>query len=149
LNSQRTTTAYVRNERGKQGRDGGEEELGTGIPLIEFEGEITMTSDPFLVVGIHDCLRGGTNGDGLLEIRVACLGEPGDFGGKSLDVVFFLFEDAFGDEHREVCILNAHLLDLSIEPVYGIRRKKMERRGWGLSGSYAGWLPRRRRTRAS
>lgn len=80
-----------------------------------------MTSDPFLVVGVHHCLGGGTNGDGLLEIRVACLGDPGDFGGKPLDVIFFLFEDAFGDEHGEVGIFNAHFLDLSIKPVYRVR----------------------------
>jgi hypothetical protein len=96
---------------------------GTGIPLIEFEGEITMASDPFLIVGVHDCLGGGTNGDGLLEIRVSCLGDPGDFGGKSLDMVFFLFKDAFRDEHGEVCIFNAHFLDLSIKPVCNLRSR--------------------------
>ena len=66
-----------------------------------------MTSNPFLVVGVHDCFRGGTNGNVLFEFVLACSGDPGNFGGKAFDVVFFLFEDRFGDKHGKVGIFDA------------------------------------------
>jgi len=75
--------------------------------LIEFEREITVTSNPLLVVRIHDRFGRRTNGEGLFEVRIARLGDPSDFRCESLDMVLFLFEDAFRHEHGEVSVINA------------------------------------------
>lgn len=54
-----------------------------GVPLVELEGQVTVTSDPLGVVGVHDSLRRGTDSDLLLQrggatvagmgLSVACL----------------------------------------------------------------------------
>lgn len=44
------------------------------------------------------------------------LGDPCDLGRKTLDVVLLLLEPRGGDEHREVGVLDAKLLDLGVEP---------------------------------
>ncbi|KAJ8073830.1 hypothetical protein PM082_012108 [Marasmius tenuissimus] len=38
------------------------------VPLVEFQREITMTLDPFGVVGVHGRFRSRTDGDGFLEV---------------------------------------------------------------------------------
>ena len=44
--------------------------------------------------------------------------DPSDLGRETLDMVFLTLEDLLGDEHGEVSILDAHLLDFFVEPVY-------------------------------
>ena len=41
------------------------------IPLIQFEGEISVAADPFCVVGVHDSLGGWADGDVLFEGSIA------------------------------------------------------------------------------
>jgi hypothetical protein len=38
------------------------------VPLVKTEGKVTMRTDPLRIVGVHDCLGGGTNGDVLLKL---------------------------------------------------------------------------------
>lgn len=45
-------------------------------------------------------------------------------------MVFFTLEDLCGDEHGEVCVLNAHFFDLFVEPGYVVpgpdKKKKVK-----------------------
>ena len=41
------------------------------VPLIEAEGKVTVRSDPFRVVGIHDGFGSRTNGDLLFQLGIA------------------------------------------------------------------------------
>ena len=44
--------------------------------------------------------------------------DPGDFGRESLDVILFPLQNLGRDEHGEVRVLDAHRLDLLVEPLY-------------------------------
>lgn len=79
-----------------------------------------MRSDPLGVVGVHDGLGSGADGDGTVEDAVAVLGDPSYFWGKSFDVFFFCHEDVFGDEEREVGVLYSDSFDLAVEPVFDV-----------------------------
>jgi hypothetical protein len=81
-----------------------------------------VTANPFLVVRVHDCFGGGTNGDMLFQFGLAGAGDPGDFGGETFDVVFLFFEDLFRDEHGEICVFDAHFLDFSVKPAFTDQR---------------------------
>ena len=45
---------------------------------------------------------------------------PSDFGGETLDVILFSFENLLRDEHREIRILYTKLLDLRVKPFYTV-----------------------------
>ena len=75
-----------------------------------------MTANPFLVVGVHDCFGGRTNGDMFFQFVLAGSSDPRDFRCETLDVVFFLFEDAFGDEHGEISVFDTQFLDFGVKP---------------------------------
>ena len=49
---------------------------------------------------------------------------PSNLGREALDMVLLTLEDLLGDEHREVSVLDAHLLDLLVEPVCRITSGK-------------------------
>ncbi|KAI3476391.1 hypothetical protein L1887_62043 [Cichorium endivia] len=87
------------------------------VPLVELERQVAVALDPLCVVGVHDGLGGGTDGDGTLEVAVAGLCDPSDLGGEALDVVLLALEHVCGDEHGEVAVLDADLLDLCVEEV--------------------------------
>ena len=59
--------------------------------------------------------RGGADGDGLLEVRLARLGDPRDHGREALDVVLLGLERLLRDKHREVAALDPDRLDLLVE----------------------------------
>ena len=63
-------------------------------PLIQSQGEISVTSDPLGVRRIHDCFRSWSNSDRLSELRLTCLGHPSDFRRKALDMVLFSVQRA-------------------------------------------------------
>ena len=42
--------------------------------------------------------------------------DPGDLGREALDVVLFTLQDLGRDKHGEVRVLDAHFLDLAVEP---------------------------------
>lgn len=84
-----------------------------------------MAANPFLVVGIHHCFGGGTNSDVFFKFVLTSLGNPGDLWRETLNVVLFLLEDAFRDEHGEVGVFNTQFLDFRIEPVWeSVRSQK-------------------------
>ena len=85
------------------------------VPLVQSQGQVTVALDPLCVVRVHDGLRSRADGHGLLELRAAGAGDPGNLGSKALDVVLLLLEHAGAHEHREVGVLHANLLDLGVE----------------------------------
>lgn len=67
-------------------------------------------------VGVHGSLGGRTDGDGLLEIRLSTLCDPGDLGGETLNVLLLPLEVVGADEDGEVCVADLQGLDLAVEP---------------------------------
>ena len=83
-------------------------------PLVSQEGQITMGSDPFGETGIHDGFRGGSDRDGLGHFTLTTLGDPGDFRGKSFNVILLFVEGSLRHEHWEVDVLNTMKFKLSV-----------------------------------
>jgi hypothetical protein len=50
--------------------------------------------------------------------------DPSNFGGETLDVILFPLQHFLRHEHREICIFNAHLLNLRIEPFFVVGPRK-------------------------
>lgn len=44
--------------------------------------------------------------------------DPSDLRGETLDVILLPLEDFLRHKHREICIFNAHLFDLRVEPLF-------------------------------
>lgn len=95
------------------------------VPLVELERQVSVRSHPLGVVGVHDGLGGGSNGDGLLEVGVTGLGDPRDLRGKTLDVVLLLLQNSGRHKHGEVGVLDAQLLDLDVEPLLDLLPHKV------------------------
>lgn len=86
---------------------GSEERLGVlelptddGVPLVELEGQVTVTSDPLGVVGVHDSLRRGTDSDLLLQRGGTTVAERG------LSVTC-LYEGVSRDKETYACVTQA------------------------------------------
>ena len=69
-----------------------------------------------VLTGVHNGLGCRTNSNGFLEVGAARFCDPRDFGGETLDVVLLTLEHLGGDEHGEVRVLDAELLDVRVEP---------------------------------
>mmetsp|Transcript_35794 Transcript_35794/g.61579 ORF Transcript_35794/g.61579 Transcript_35794/m.61579 type:complete len:370 (-) Transcript_35794:37-1146(-) len=84
-------------------------------PLVEFHGEVAVTADPLGEKRVHDGLTGGADGNGLREIVLAALGDPGHLRSKSLNVVLLGHQGALTHEEREISVLHTELLDLGVK----------------------------------
>jgi hypothetical protein len=84
-------------------------------PLVEFEGQISVTLDPVSVGRIHNSFAGRPDGNGLSKIAFSRFGHPSNFGSKTFDMVFFNLERTFGNEHGEVSIFDSVGFNESIE----------------------------------
>ena len=73
-----------------------------------------MGTDPLGKRGVHDCFRGGPDGDGLWHLALPALGHPSDFRGEASDVILFLVQSCLRHKHREVDVLHANLLEKPI-----------------------------------
>lgn len=67
-------------------------------------------------VGVHGRLGGRADGNGLLEIGLSALCDPGNFGGEALDVLLLPLEVVRTDEDGEVGVADLQGLDLAVEP---------------------------------
>lgn len=86
------------------------------VPLVQLEGQIAMRLDLASEVGVHGGLGRGTHSDGLLQVRLATFGDPGDFGGEALDMLLFSLKVVCADEDRKVGVADFERLDLVVEP---------------------------------
>ena len=59
-------------------------------------------------------LGGGADAVTLLQLLTAAIGNPGALRGKPLNVILFLLQQAFRDQHGHIDIFNADLFELSI-----------------------------------
>ena len=76
-------------------------------PLVVLHGQIPPGADPLGVHGAENSLAGGTDGQTLLQLFVAALGDPRHFGGEAFHVLRFLQKQAFGDQHGHIDVLMA------------------------------------------
>ena len=74
-----------------------------------------MGVDDVLVVLAEQGLRGGADAVALLQLLAAAVGYPGALGGKALHVVLLLLQQALRDEHGQIHILVAGLLELLVQ----------------------------------
>ena len=81
-------------------------------PLVEFEGQIAMRTDPIAKGRVHNRLAGRTDRNGFGQIPITALGDPRHLGSKALHVVLFLFQTILGHKERKVRILHTQLLNL-------------------------------------
>jgi len=86
-------------------------------PLIEPHRQIAVAAGPLGHEGRDDRFARGTNGQSLLEFLVAALGHPRDLGIEPFDDVLLPLEVALGDEHREVDVVDAGLLEPAVQRV--------------------------------
>jgi hypothetical protein len=86
------------------------------VPLVQLEGQVAVRLDLAGEVGVHGGLRGWAHGDGLLQIRLSTLGNPGNFGSEALDVLLLTLQVVCADEDGEVGVSDLQRLDLVVEP---------------------------------
>mmetsp|Transcript_29181 Transcript_29181/g.61977 ORF Transcript_29181/g.61977 Transcript_29181/m.61977 type:complete len:300 (+) Transcript_29181:1047-1946(+) len=86
-------------------------------PLIQLQRQIPMTSNPISKCRIHDRLGSGPDGNGSSQLPVTGMSHPRHFGSESLDVILFLFQSIFRNEHGKIRVFHAQFLDLDVEPV--------------------------------
>ncbi len=83
-------------------------------PLVDQQGQVTVTLHPLGEVLVDDRLGGGPDDDRLLELLAAAVGDHRELGCEALDVLGFLGQVGLRDEHREVGVLRACLLDAGV-----------------------------------
>ena len=80
-------------------------------PLIVELRQITVRMDNLLVVFAEKCFRRRTNAKSLLKLFASAVCYPCNLGSKALNVILFLFEETFGDEHRHTNIFMSRRLE--------------------------------------
>ncbi len=91
-----------------------------GAPLVVQLGQVPVGVDDVLVVLAEQGLGGGTDAVALLQLLAAAVGDPGALGGEALHMVLLLLEQGLGDEHGQVHVLVAGLLELLVQRVLDV-----------------------------
>ena len=86
-----------------------------GAPLVVQLGQVPVGLDDGPEVLAEQGLGGGADAAPLLQLLRAPHGDPGALGGKALHVVLLLLEQGLGDEHGQVDVLVAGLLELLVQ----------------------------------
>ena len=86
-----------------------------GAPLVVELGQVPVGVDDVFIVFTEQGLRGGADAVTLLQGVAAAVGDPGALRGKALHVVLFLLEQGLRDEHGQVDVLVACLLESSVQ----------------------------------
>ena len=63
----------------------------------------------------EECLGSRTDTKSVLQLLISAVSYPCDFGSEALNMVLFLLEKAFGDEHRHTNILVACSLEHTVK----------------------------------
>ncbi len=87
-------------------------------PLVDEQWEIAIASDPFCVGVVHDSFRCWADCQPFRKFTVSSMGDPGDFWGKSFDMVFFFIQEFFRDQEGKVGVFYSFFLEFWIEIGY-------------------------------
>ena len=74
-------------------------------PLVDQQRQVAPGLDPLRVEVAEDRLAGRADGQALLQLLAAGVGDPGDFGREPLDVLGLACQKALGHEQREIGVL--------------------------------------------
>ena len=72
------------------------------------------------IVLAKERLRGGADAHTLLQLLAAAHGDPGALGGKALDVVLLLLQEALRNQRRHGHVLMAGALELPVQIVLDV-----------------------------
>ena len=86
-------------------------------PLIQLNGKISVTLNPFSIGRVHNGLTGWSDRNMLCKITLSWFCNPGNFRSKTFNMIFFDFKWFFRDKHWEVCILNSICFNKFIEEI--------------------------------
>ena len=90
------------------------------VPLVVEERQVAVALDPAAVRVPDERLGGGPDGEGLLELLAAAVGDDRDLGREPLDMVGLALEQAHRDQQREVDVLVSGGLDPIVERTLGV-----------------------------
>ena len=102
-------------------------------PLVHKHGQVSVRSDPFGKGWIHDCLRGGSDSNWLLQIALSTLGYPGDLSSEPFHMLFLFAERLFCDKHWEVAILHAIILEPLVHEALNLLPDKVRNRSQNIT----------------
>ena len=83
-------------------------------PLVVQLGQVPVGVDNVFIVLTEQGLRGGTDAVALLQLLAAAVGDPGALRGKALHMVLLLLEQGLGDQHGQIHVLVAGLLEPTV-----------------------------------
>ena len=92
----------------------------TAAPLVIELGQVPPGVDDVGVVLAEERLGGGPDAQPVLQLLAAAHGDPGALGGEALHVVLLFLEQALRDQHRQVHVLVARLLELRVQHVLDV-----------------------------
>ena len=85
-----------------------------GAPLVVQHGQLPVGLQNVRPVVAEHGLGGGTEGQTLFQLLTAAHGDPCHLGGKSVDQLAFLFQQAFRDQHGHCHVLMAGFLEFAV-----------------------------------
>ena len=83
-------------------------------PLVVQLGQVPVGVDNVFIVLTEQGFRGGTDAVALLQLLAAAVGDPGALRGKALHMVLLLLEQGLGDQHGQIHVLVAGLLEPTV-----------------------------------
>ena len=84
-------------------------------PLVDEKREVAVALDPLGEVRVDDGLARGPDHHRFLELLAATMGDDGQFGTESFDVLGLAPQVALGDEQREVGVGHPGRLDPAVD----------------------------------
>ena len=84
-------------------------------PLVQVQREVTVGPDPLGKERVHNCLRGGADGQGLGQVRGTTTSHPCHLRSETFNVFLLRIECALAGKHREIRVLSAPLLELTVK----------------------------------
>ncbi|KAH3664938.1 hypothetical protein OGATHE_003753 [Ogataea polymorpha] len=98
------------------------------VPLVELQWQISVRTDPFGIVRIHDGFTCWSDSNWLLQVRRTGSCHPSDLRSKSFDVVLLLLKNSRRHKHREVRVGDAVSLDFVVKPSLDLLPNSVGRR---------------------
>ena len=84
------------------------------------------------------CFRRGTDTKLFFQFVLSAVGNPSNLGRKSLDVILFLLQKTFGNEHRHTYVFMSCCLKHSVENALNILPNCVTVRTYNHTSLYAG-----------